>query len=237
MTEVDTYPVTERNRAKRLHERASYDHATVHGLLDSMMWADVAYVIDGQPFCTPTLHWRLRNKLYWHGSSASRMLRTLAHGAPVCVTVSQLDGLVMARTGLNHSANYRSVMCFGTAKLIEGAEKEEALIAMLERYFPGRAEILRPFSAQDIKATKVIGMTIDQATAKIRAKGNVDEPEDISNPAWAGVIPVSTVIGERQPCPHNKAGSDDRGLESYSSGTRLDDALQATMRLWKSKFR
>jgi hypothetical protein len=128
-------------------------------------------------------------------------------------------------------------MCFGNAKLIEGGEKEEALIAMLERYFPGRAEILRPFSAQDIKATKVIGMTIDQATAKIRAKGNVDEPEDISNPAWAGVIPVSTVIGERQPCPHNKAGSDDRGLEAYNSGTRLDDALQATMRLWNSKFR
>jgi nitroimidazol reductase NimA-like FMN-containing flavoprotein (pyridoxamine 5'-phosphate oxidase superfamily) len=230
------YPVSERNRARRLHERARYDHASVHALLDAGMLAHVAYVIHGQPFCTPTLHWRDGNRVYWHGSSASRMLRMLSVGAPVCLTVSQIDGLVMARTGLNHSANYRSVMCFGTARLVaDPAEKEEALTAMIERYFPGRAARLRPFSAQDIKATKVVGMTIDEASAKVRAKGNVDEPEDLGNPSWAGVIPVRTVIGAREPCPHNTPAADATGLEAYADGGRLDDALRATMAIWSAR--
>lgn len=234
---VKAYPITDRNKAKRLHERASYDHETVHRLLDSFMLAHIAYVIDGQPFCTPTLHWREGTRLYWHGSSASRMLRSQVDGVTVCVTVSNLDGLVMSRTGLNHSANYRSVMCFGTARLIEGEEKIHALTAMLDRYYPGRSSILEPFDTQDIKATKVIGMTIDQASAKVRAKGNVDDPEDLGNTAWAGVIPVETIIGDRQPCPFNTDKSNSTGLENYRVGMQLDQALRLTMEEWVSTLK
>jgi nitroimidazol reductase NimA-like FMN-containing flavoprotein (pyridoxamine 5'-phosphate oxidase superfamily) len=222
---ADSYPVTARNRVRRLHDRGSYDHASVHAVLDSAILAHVAYVIDGQPYCTPTLHWREGTWLFWHGSSASRMLRMQKGGLPVCVTVTQLDGLVMARTGFNHSANYRSAMCFGQAGIIEGEAKAAALHAMIERYFPGRDAGLRPFSAQDIKATTVIGMEIDQASAKVRAKGNVDEPDDLGNPSWAGVIPVTTVIGTAEPCPHNPAHPVMTGLGAYAPGTRLDKVL------------
>ena len=225
MTDAPAYPVTARNRVKRLHDRGCYDHASVHAILDSAMLAHVAYVIDGQPYCTPTIHWREGTRLYWHGSSASRMLRAQAPGVPVCVTVSHLDGLVMARTGFNHSANYRSALCFGQARIFEGDEKVAALHAMIERYYPGRDAGLRPFSAQDIKATTVIGMEIEEASAKVRAKGNVDEPEDLGNPSWAGVIPVTTVIGQTQPCPRNPANPIMAGLEAYAPGRRLDEVL------------
>ncbi len=220
-----SYPVTPRNRVKRLHERGTYDHASVHAILDSAMLAHVAYVIDGQPYCTPTIHWREETRLYWHGSSASRMLRSQAAGVPVCVAVSHLDGLVMARTGFNHSANYRSALCFGQARIIEGEEKVAALHAMIERYYPGRDAGLRPFSTQDIKATTVIGMEIEEASAKVRAKGNVDEPEDLGNPSWAGVIPVATVLGQAQPCPHNPVNPIMVGLDAYTPGKRLDEVL------------
>jgi nitroimidazol reductase NimA-like FMN-containing flavoprotein (pyridoxamine 5'-phosphate oxidase superfamily) len=227
MTDVPAYPVTARNRVKRLHDRGRYDHASVHAILDSAMLAHVAYVIDGQPYCTPTIHWREGIRLYWHGSSASRMLRSQSPGIPVCVTVSHLDGLVMARTGFNHSANYRSALCFGQARIIEGDEKVAALHAMIERYYPGRDAGLRPFSTQDIKATTVIGMEIEEASAKVRAKGNVDEPGDLGNASWAGVIPVTTVIGVAQPCPNNPAAPVMAGLESYAPGARLDTAIAA----------
>ena len=117
-TEAPAYPVDAVNRVKRLHERAAYDHATVHAILDASALAHVAYVIDGQPYCTPTLFWREGHRLYWHGSSASRMLRHQATGVPVCVTVSHLDSLVLARCGFNHSVDYRSVMAFGHAVLV-----------------------------------------------------------------------------------------------------------------------
>jgi len=190
------------------------------------MLCHVAYVVDGQPYCTPTTHWREGTRLYWHGSSASRMLRAQGAGLPVCVTVSLLDGLVLARSGFNHSVNYRSAMCFGTARLVDDpAEKAAALHAMIERFYPGRDAALRPISAQELKATSVIGMDIEQASAKVRAKGNVDEPEDLAVPVWAGVIPVATVLGDAQPCPHNGAQASPAGLDAYRSGERLDDAL------------
>ncbi len=220
-----SYPVTARNRLKRRHDRGRYDHASVHAILDSGMLAHVAYSIDGQPYCTPTLFWREGTRLYWHGSSASRMLRAQEAGLPVCLTVTLLDGLVMARTGFNHSANYRSAMCFGQARLLEDERKVAALHAMLERYFPGRDAGLRPFSIQDIKATTVVGMEIEQASAKVRAAGNLDEPEDLGNPSWAGVIPVSTVIGMAEPCPNNPENPIRAGLEAYAAGERLDTVL------------
>ncbi|MDF2231914.1 pyridoxamine 5'-phosphate oxidase family protein [Albimonas sp. CAU 1670] len=232
------YPVDVRNRVKRRHDRGAYDHASVHAVLDAGMLAHVSYVIDGQPYCTPTIHWREGTRLYWHGSSASRMLRAQAGGVPVCVTVAMLDGLVMARTGMNHSANYRSVMCFGEAALVEGAEeKSAALLAMIDRYFPGRNATLREFSAQDIKATKVVGMEIAAASAKVRADLNHDEPEDLDNPTWAGVIPVSTVIGAPEPCPHNGPEAIRSGLDAYAPGRRLDEAMVELAHLYEGAAR
>lgn len=219
------YTVTARSRLKRRHNRGSYDHAAVHAILDSAMMCHVSYVIDGQPYCTPTLFWREGKRLYWHGSSASRMLRAQEAGIPVCLTVAHLDGLVMARTGFNHSANYRSAMCFGLAHSIEGEAKTAALHAMIERFYPGRDAGLRPFSAQEIKATAVIGMEIEEASAKVRATGNLDDIDDMDNPSWAGVIPVSTLIGSAQPCPGNPSNPVMAGLESYLPGARLDAVI------------
>lgn len=233
---LETFPVSERNRVRRLHERGHYDRKTVFSILDSAMLCHVAYVIDGQPFCTPTLHWREGERLFWHGSSASRMLRQLKLGTPVCLTVSHLDGLVLARTGFNHSANYRSAMCFGTAALVEDPEeKERALLAVVDRFFPGRSGTLRPSTVQEIKATTVIAMTIEEASAKVRAKGVGDDPEDLDFPVWAGVIPVRTIVEEAQPCPHVPPGMDvPRYLAPFAAGGMLDTALSETQRRYET---
>jgi nitroimidazol reductase NimA-like FMN-containing flavoprotein (pyridoxamine 5'-phosphate oxidase superfamily) len=222
-----SYPVTGRNRVKRLHERASYDREAVHAILDAGMLCHVAYVIDGQPFCTPTIHWRKDDRLYWHGSSASRMLRHLKAGTPVCVTVSHLDGLVLARSGFHHSANYRSAMCFGTARIVDDPdEKAEALSDVVDRFYPGRTATLRQSNAQEIKATTVIGMDIETASAKVRDAGVADDEDDLDLPIWAGVIPVKTVIGASQTSPHVPEGiAIPEDLAHLSEGSRFDEAL------------
>jgi nitroimidazol reductase NimA-like FMN-containing flavoprotein (pyridoxamine 5'-phosphate oxidase superfamily) len=152
------FPVSERNKVRRLHERGRYDKDGVYAVLDAAMLCHIAYVIDGQPYCTPTAFWREGDHLYWHGSSASRMLRSQKPGLAVCLTVTHLDSLVLARCGFNHSVDYRSAMCFGTAHLIEDpAEKERALDSMVDRFYPGRAASLRTSTVQELKATTVIG--------------------------------------------------------------------------------
>lgn len=222
-----SFPTTSRNRVKRLHERGSYDHAAVFAVLDAGLLCHVAYTFDGQPYCTPTIHWREDDMLYWHGSSASRMLRNLRGGTPACLTVSHLDGLVLARSGFNHSANYRSAMCFGTARIIdEPDEKLKALAGVVDRFYPGRSETLRPISVQEAKATTVIGMRIEEASAKVRAKGVGDDEEDYGHPVWAGVIPVRMVVGAAEPCPRLLPGVErPQNLARYAEGARLDDAL------------
>ena len=122
----NSYPTSARNKVKRLHERGFYDHATIHRILDSSMLCHVSYVVDGQPYCTPTFFWREGTKLYWHGSSASRMLRNQAGGERVCLTVAHLDSLVLARCGFNHSADYRAVMAFGSAFLVTDPDERSA---------------------------------------------------------------------------------------------------------------
>lgn len=221
------YPVSERNRVKRLHDRGSYDYATVHALLDAAMLCHVSYVIDGQPFCTPTFFWREDKRLYWHGSSASRMLRNLAHGEPACLTVTHLDSLVLARSGFNHSADYRSVMAFGKARLIENPkEKEHALVMMVDRLYPQRTSGLRPATVQEIKATSVIAMDIEHASAKIRARGVADDDEDYGLPIYAERIPVTTVLGVPEPCPRLMEGVPRPStLAGYEAGRPLQDAL------------
>jgi nitroimidazol reductase NimA-like FMN-containing flavoprotein (pyridoxamine 5'-phosphate oxidase superfamily) len=224
---VPGYPVDETNRVKRRHDRGFYDHKTVHALLDAAVLCHVSYVIDGQPYCTPTLFWREGNRLYWHGSSASRMLRNLSEGEPTCLTVTHLDSLVLARCGFNHSADYRSVMAFGHARLVEDpTEKEQALVMMVDRFFPVRTAQLRQSSKQEIKATAVIYMDIEKASAKIRAKGVADDDEDYLLPIYAERLPIRTVLGTPEPCSRLLPGVErPETLAGYRADRPLEDAV------------
>ncbi|AGT09866.1 pyridoxamine 5'-phosphate oxidase family protein [Paracoccus aminophilus] len=234
---TETYPVTPRNRVKREPDRGSYSRDEIYRVLDAAMLCHVAYVLDGQPFCTPTLLWREGDVLYWHGSSASRMIRQLAQGAPACVTVSHLDGLVMARSAFNHSVNYRSAMCFGTARLVSDPdEKLHALRAMVDRFYPGRFETLRPVTAQEIKATGFIAMPIDEASMKSRAHGVGEDAADAGHEVWAGVINLETRIVADAPCPRMEPPLPrPAGLAPLSEGARLDEALLHLQRLYEGE--
>ena len=224
---VPTYPVDAINRVKRRPDRGFYDYATVHGLLDAAALCHVSYVVDGQPFCTPTLFWREDSRLYWHGSNSSRMLKNLAEGEPACLTVTHFDSLVLARCGFNHSADYRTVMAFGKARLLDDpVEKERALVMMVDRFFPGRTAQLRPTAAQEINATSVIYMDIERASAKIRAKGVADDDEDYLLPVYAERLPIQTLIGAPQPCPRLLAGVErPQNLAGYRAGRSLEEAV------------
>jgi len=168
-----------------------------------------------------------RTTLYWHGSSASRMLRNQSDGQPACLTVTHLDALVLARCGFNHSADYRSVMAFGNARLVnEPAEKEAALVAMVDRFFPARTAGLRQSTAQEIKATSVVAMEIERASAKIRAKGVVDDDEDYELPIYAERLPIRVMIGEPELCPQLMEGvARPDTLAGYHIGRTLEAAL------------
>ncbi len=204
---MNAFTPTPRSRLRRLPERAHYDRGAIHAVLDAHFMCHVGYVIDGQPYVTPTSHWRDGDRLYWHGSSASRMLRHLRGGAPACVTVTHCDGLVLARSGFHSSINYRSVMAFGTARAIEdAASKLAALKAFVERLTPGRWDELRPLTTQELKATTVIGMDIDEAVAKVRTGGPIDDEDDYDLDVWAGVVPLGVAAGKPEPDPRLKPG-------------------------------
>jgi nitroimidazol reductase NimA-like FMN-containing flavoprotein (pyridoxamine 5'-phosphate oxidase superfamily) len=181
---------TDRTRVKRLNKRAKYDAETVHGILDAMPICNVGYVFNGSPYVTPTLQWREGDRIYWHGSSASRMLEA-CESTQVCVTVSIIDGFVMARSAFNHSCNYRSVMVFGEAvKVTSPEEKLMRLRNFTEGLWPGRWDLLRPLTPQEIKATTVLSLPLDEASAKVRNGPPGDDEEDYALSIWAGVIPV-----------------------------------------------
>jgi len=222
-----SYPVTERNRVRRRHERGRFDKATIYDILDSAMVAHIAYTIDGQPYCTPTGFWREGDTLYWHGSSASRMIRTQSDGVPVCVTATHLDAIVLARSGFHHSVNYRSVMAFGTARLVtDPDEKARALDGFVDRFFPGRSREIRPANAQEIKATSFIVMPIDEASGKIRSTHVSDDEEDYALPVWTARIPVRQVLGEAELCPRSIPGLPvPEGMQGYTPGRSLDEVL------------
>ena len=192
---TDTLGPTARNRVRRLPKRGHYDRGTVNEVLDAGFICHIGYVIDGQPYVTPTAYWREGDHIYWHGSSASRMLRAQKEGIPVCLTVTHIDGLVMARSAFHHSLNYRSVMAFGKAHIVdEPKAKEAAMHAFVERVYPGRWDGLRPVNKQEFKATTILGMELTEASAKIRTGNPVDDDEDYALPIWAGVIGLKTVI-------------------------------------------
>lgn len=200
---------TDRTRIKRLYKRAHYDRETIYRILDDGLLCHVGYVIDGQPYVTPTCYWREGNRIYWHGSSASKMLRHLEHGVPVCVTVAMLDGLVLARSGFHSSVNYRSVMALGTAyKVTDSAEKEASLQRFVERLTPGRWDELRPVTAQELKATTVLGMELEEVACKVRDGGPDDDEADYDLPVWAGVVPIRSVVEAPQDDDRLAAGID-----------------------------
>lgn len=197
----DNTPPSPRTRLRRMHEKAAYDRATIHAVLDAMPLAHIGHLVQGAPVVTPTLQWRMGDSVYWHGSSASRMIKAALAG-PVCLTVSIVDALVLARSGLEHSVNYRAVMAFGQPQaLTDPAEKEAALKAMMEQLFPGRWQELRPITTQELKATAVLSLPLDEASAKIDAGPPADPAEDLAHPVWAGTLPLATAPGTPRPAP------------------------------------
>jgi len=197
------FPSTERTRVRRLPQRGSHERAVVHEILDAALVCHVGFVVDGQPFVIPTLHARVGDRVILHGSSKSRMLGALACGGDVCLTVTLLDGLVLARSAFHHSVNYRSVVVFGHARAVESdAEKTAALRAFTERVHPGRWDLVREPNAAELKATLVLALPLEEAVAKVRTGPPLDDDEDLSWPVWAGVVPLATVAGEPRPDAH-----------------------------------
>ena len=200
-------PTSDRTRLRRLPKRGHHDRATIDGILDDGLVAHLGFVQDGQPFVVPTLHARRGDEVLIHGSAASRALRVLAAGAPLCLTVTLIDGLVLARSAFHHSVNYRSVVLLGRARLLESEdEKAAALEAFTERLVPGRwADIRRP-TAQELKGTKVLALPIDEASAKVRTGPPGDDEPDYEMDVWAGVVPLRTVAGVPEPDPLLREG-------------------------------
>lgn len=187
---------TQRTTVKRLPKRANYEQDTVYQILDEGLVCHVGFVVDNQPYVIPTAYGRVEDKLYIHGSPASRMLRTLQAGIQVCVTVTLLDGLVLARSAFHHSMNYRSVVVFGTASVVSDPEdKLKALHAFTEHIVPGRWEEIRQPSRNELAGTLVLSLPLVEASAKVRTGPPVDDEADYELPVWAGEIPLRLVAG------------------------------------------
>jgi nitroimidazol reductase NimA-like FMN-containing flavoprotein (pyridoxamine 5'-phosphate oxidase superfamily) len=200
---------TERSTVRRLPKRGSHEEEVIYGILDAGFIAHVGFSVKGQPFVIPTLYGRRGDRLYIHGSAASRMLKELETGVPACVTVTHVDGLVLARSAFHHSINYRSVVAFGTArKLEETGRKVEALRVISERLIAGRWNNVRLPNEKELKLTSVLEFSIEEASAKIRTGPPVDEEEDYALPVWAGVLPVALTAADPLPDPRLVAGSE-----------------------------
>jgi uncharacterized protein len=188
---------TPRTRVVREAERAVYDRETAYRILDEGFLCHVGFVVEGQPFVIPTSYGRKDDALYIHGSAASRMLRNLKESLPVCITVTLLDGLVLARSIFNHSMNYRSVVILGKATLVDQPEEKlEALRLLSEHIIPGRWAEARQPNEKELKATSVLRMPIEEFSSKVRSGPAIDDEEDYSFPTWAGVVPLEMKTGE-----------------------------------------
>jgi uncharacterized protein len=203
-----TMKSTDRSQLRRLPKRGSHELKTIHEILDAGFLAHVGFNVSGQPFVIPTLFGRAGETLYLHGSAASRMLRELSTGVPACVTVTLVDGLVLARSAFHHSMNYRSVVAFGTARKIEDPiQKTEALRVVSDHLIAGRWEDVRAPYEQELKATSVLEFAMEEASAKIRSGPPVDDEEDYALPMWAGVLPLTIRSGQPVPDPRLPAGT------------------------------
>lgn len=202
---METYTPTERTQVKRLPKRAVYDQAQVHAILDEGFICHVGFVADGQPYVIPTGYARAGDRLYIHGSSASRMLRTLGQGASVCVEVTLVDGLVLARSAFHHSMNYRSVVVLGQACVVTDTEEKMAALSHFTNHIvPGRWDEVRQPNEQELKSTTVLALALDEVSAKVRSGGPIDDEEDYALPVWAGVVPLRIEAGE--PAPDARLG-------------------------------
>lgn len=203
--------ITQRNKIKRYPQRGNYDSSIIHSILDEGLICHVGFVVDGQPFVIPTAYGRIDDQIYIHGSPMSRMLRSLQQGIEVCITVTLLDGLVLARSAFHHSMNYRSVVIFGTAIAIEDpAEKMTALKAFTNHVLPDRWSQVRPANEKEIAGTLVLALSLSEASAKIRTGPPVDDEADYALPIWAGELPLRIVadapindpkLSPDRPCP------------------------------------
>jgi uncharacterized protein len=206
-TEETSLDITARTQIKRLPQRGDYDRTTLYQILDEGLICHVGFGVEGQPVVIPTAYGRIGDRLYIHGSPASRMLRTLKQGIEVCVTVTLLDGLVLARSAFHHSMNYRSVVIFGTATVVEEAnEKLVALQAFTNHVVPDRWSEVRPATAQELAGTLVLSIPLQEASAKIRTGPPKDDEVDYALPIWAGELPLKIVVGT--PIPDPQLGTD-----------------------------
>lgn len=193
---------SDRVRVRRMPARADYERATVEAILDEGLVAHLAFVHEGQPYAIPTLQARVGDTVYFHGSAGSRTIRALAAGAPMCLTVTLLDGLVLARAALHQSVNYRSAMILGHARLLEQeAEHRLALRQFTEKLVPGRWQEVRPPTDKELKRAGVLAMSLRECSAKIRSGPPLDDPEDLALDVWAGVVPLRIAAGAPEPAP------------------------------------
>ncbi|MEZ4862174.1 MAG: pyridoxamine 5'-phosphate oxidase family protein [Caldilineaceae bacterium] len=202
------YTMTEQSRVRRLPKRGAYDKATIHAIVDATLICHVGFVQDEQPFVMPTLHARRGDEILLHGSSASRMLQHALTGASLCITMTLIDGLVLARSAFHHSVNYRSAVLFGCARPIPESEKIEALKHFTERLVPERWDDVRAPTAQELKGTTIVAVPIDTASAKVRTGPPIDDDEDYALSVWAGVLPLQQQFLTPQADPKLRAGVD-----------------------------
>jgi nitroimidazol reductase NimA-like FMN-containing flavoprotein (pyridoxamine 5'-phosphate oxidase superfamily) len=197
---------TSRTTLRRKKERGRYDVATIHAILDEGLVCHVGFAVDGQPCVIPTAYARLGDHLYVHGATGNHALRVLADGAPACVTITLVDGLVLARSTFHHSINYRSVVLFGTGQRVDDpTEKAAVMDALVEHLVPGRTADARAATDEELRATLVVRLPIDEASAKVRRGDPIDDDEDLDLPVWAGVIPLGLHAGS--PVPASDLGS------------------------------
>jgi len=204
---MSTHSEKDRSKVKRLPERALYDRDTIDEIVDTALICHVGFIDDGQPLVIPTIHVRVGEKIYLHGSPASRMLRTLARGAEACITVTHVDGLVLARSAFHHSMNYRSAVLFGRGSAVaDDGQKLEALRALSERLIRGRWADVRPPSEEELHKTLVVAIAIDEASAKVRTGPPLDDEEDYALDVWAGVLPLQLTASAPIADPRLAAG-------------------------------
>ncbi len=204
---TDILQPTPRTKVRRAPQRGTYESEQIYSILDEGVVCHVAFVVDGQPFVIPTAYARLGDRLILHGSVASRMMRELSKGIEICVSVTLVDGLVLARSAFHHSMNYRSVVVFGRAKKItDTADRDRALDALVEHLVPERLPDLRPSTPKELQATEVLELPITEASAKIRTGAPIDPPVDLDLDVWAGVIPLETTPAEPVSAPDLRPG-------------------------------
>ena len=223
---MQIYEPTERTQVHRLPKRGVYDKAQVHAILDEGFVCHIGFVVDGQPFVVPTGYGRVDERLFIHGSSASRMLRKLDQGIDLCLTVTLVDGLVLARSAFHHSVNYRSVVVLGKARTInDREEKQAALRAITNHIVPGRWEEIRQPDERELKATSVLSLDLEEVSAKVRTGPPIDDEEDYALPIWAGVVPLRYEAEEPLPDTRILPGLNafDKGrLHRFNGGSSPD---------------